>query len=65
MPNFRQERKGAQMYYTPKEAAPHLTVSYWTVLRMIERKQLRAFKVGDRYRITQAEIDRVMKQAQR
>ena len=53
------------MYYTPKEAAPQLTVSYWTVLRMIERKQLRAFKVGDRYRITQAEIDRVMKHPQR
>ena len=61
MTELRRERKGAQMYYTPKEAAPRLTVSYWTVLRMIERKQLRAFKVGDRYRITQAEIDRVMK----
>jgi excisionase family DNA binding protein len=65
MPNLRQERKGAQMYYTPKEAAPQLTVSYWTVLRMIERRQLRAFKVGDRYRIAQAEIDRVMRQSQR
>ena len=52
------------MYYTPKEAAQRLTVSYWTVLRMIERKQLRAFKVGDRYRIAQAEIDRVMERSQ-
>jgi excisionase family DNA binding protein len=55
-------KETAKMYLTPKEAAPLLTVSYWTVLRMIEKRQLKAVRVSERYRIPQAEIDRVMRQ---
>lgn len=50
------------MYLSPKEAAPLLTVSYWTVLRMIEKRQIKAIRVSERYRISKAEIERVMRQ---
>ena len=51
---------GHKEYHSPQEAALHLTVSYWTVLRMIKRQQIAVIAVGDRYLIPQSEIERIM-----
>lgn len=48
-------------YYSPKEAAPLLTVSYWTVLRMIARGDIKAISLpNEHYRIPRGEISRIM-----
>ncbi len=47
------------MIYTTKEASKELRVTIDTIKRMIYRKELDAFKVGNRWRITEEEISRI------
>jgi excisionase family DNA binding protein len=48
-------------FYSPKEAAPRLAVSYWTVLRMIARGQILVVSMPtERFKIPAAEIERIM-----
>lgn len=52
---------GHKDYYSPKEAAPRLTVSYWTVLRMIQRGEIEVVSLpSERFKIPAAEIERIM-----
>lgn len=48
-------------YFSPKEAAPILMVSYWTVLRMIKRHELKIVAIGERYHIPRAEIEQKLR----
>jgi len=45
-----------QALLTIKQCAEYLQVSEITIRRMIERKQLKASKVGDTWRIQKADI---------
>ena len=48
-------------YLTPQEAAEEMSVSYWTVLRMIDRRQIAVVSLPtERYRIPVTEIQRIM-----
>lgn len=44
--------------FTMEELAQYWKVSYHTVLRMVQSKQLKSFKVGNSVRITSAEVRR-------
>lgn len=48
---------------TPQEAAKMLKVSDQTIRKMIKRGDLKAYKVGCRWRIEQGEINKLLKQA--
>ncbi|MCH8035202.1 MAG: helix-turn-helix domain-containing protein, partial [Bacteroidetes bacterium] len=42
--------------YSPKQVAEHLGVSYHKVLELILMGELAAFKVGNAYRIAEADL---------
>lgn len=44
-------------YYTAQEIAAKLRVSVQTVHRMVERGDLKALRVGNRYRITRTSFE--------
>ncbi len=50
------------MVYTASKAAEELDVTTETIKRMIYRGELNAFKVGNRWRITEEEIKRIKKE---
>ncbi|MHC4649009.1 MAG: helix-turn-helix domain-containing protein [Planctomycetota bacterium] len=51
-----------QEYFTIDEVADKLMVSHVTIRRLIKDGELESFKVGNRYRITQEQIDTYLSQ---
>lgn len=45
-----------EKYYTLKEVASLLKVTYMTVFRWVKNKKLIAFRVGKQYRVTENEL---------
>lgn len=54
----------SQPFLTPREVSHQLRVSYMTVLRLIERGDIAAIRVGDQFRITPAELGDYLVRAQ-
>ena len=48
-------------YYTIEQLAGMWQVSTRTIIRLIEKKELKAFKIGRIWRITQTDIDEYIK----
>ncbi|ETI69978.1 helix-turn-helix domain-containing protein [Neobacillus vireti] len=48
---------------TPNDIARIFNISKHTVYELIKRGELRAFKVGNRFRIEQSEVERMKKMA--
>lgn len=46
-----------EQYFTVKEVADKLMVSHVTIRKLIKDGLLKSFKAGNRYRITQEQID--------
>ncbi|CAM3972925.1 helix-turn-helix domain-containing protein [Mesobacillus zeae] len=46
--------------YTPDEVASLFNISKNTVYEMIKRGELRAFKIGNRFRIERSEVRRII-----
>ena len=46
--------------YKPKEAAKILNVSYQLILKMIKNEEIKSFKVGADYRITEENLKAFM-----
>jgi len=45
-------------FYTPKEVASLLKVSYMTIFRWIKAGKIEAYKFGKQYRIKKDELDK-------
>lgn len=50
-------------YYTARELADALAVNIMTIYRYINKKRLKAYKIGKEFRIEKAEFDRFMQKA--
>ncbi len=50
-------------YYTARELADALSVNIMTIYRYINKKRLKAYKIGKEFRIEKAEFDRFMQKA--
>jgi excisionase family DNA binding protein len=50
-------------YYTARELADALSVNIMTIYRYINKKRLKAYKIGKEFRIEKAEFERFMKNA--
>jgi len=48
-------------YYTPDEVAAHFSIHPRTVYRLIERKDIRAIKIGGSLRIPLREIEKMQR----
>lgn len=46
--------------YTPREVANIMNVTYATMLNLIYKNKVKAFKVGAQWRITEEELDKLM-----
>lgn len=48
-------------FFTIEQVADKLMVSHVTIRKLIKDGELESFKVGNRYRITQEQIDKYLK----
>lgn len=48
-------------FYTPQEIAVKLKINKRTVYRWIREEKLKAYKVGNLWRVPESEIDRLIK----
>ena len=48
-------------FYTPQEIADKLKVNVMTIYRYVRAKKIKAYKIGNDYRIDQKELDRFLK----
>ena len=54
-------KRNSKLMYTVSEVSVILNLSEQTVRKMMKNNELRYIKIGNNYRITQKELNRIMK----
>jgi acetyl-CoA synthetase len=55
------EATSMENYYTPKEVSEKLKLNVRTVYKWIREEKLKAVKLGDVWRISESELNRLLK----
>ena len=60
--NIKDRYKMIDKLYTPQEAAQMLRVTRSTIYQHIKKRQLKAIRIGNQYRITKAQLEEYIRQ---